>query len=159
APAVSLPRGAAKSSEKSGPDEKAGLAAARLAETLDASLAAKRAALEKLRAPRERSEAENRLEQIPRPMKNGGQGDKLEAARRKLEQLKARVKALELAAASAAARGDARAAKAIAREIKQLARDMAGALRDAGQGGGGSQVGQVAPTQQADAAAQQQNDL
>lgn len=161
APAVSLPRGATKASEKSGPDDKAGVAAARLAETLDASLAAKRAALEKLRAPRERSEAENRLDQLLQSMKNAGQADKLEAARRKLEQLKARVKALELAAASAAARGDARAAKAIAREIKQLARDMAGALRDAGQGGGagGGQVGQVAPAQQADAATQQQQDL
>lgn len=122
-------------------------------------LAANQAALEKLRQPRQRSEAENKLEDVLQAMKSASKSSKLEAARRKLEQIKARVKALEMAAASAAARGDAKAAKALAREVKQLARDMAGALREAGQGGGaGGQVGQVAPMVQADAAVQQQND-
>ncbi|WP_428249471.1 hypothetical protein [Ferrovibrio sp.] len=107
-------------------------------------LAAGRAALEKLRQPRERSEAETKLEEVLQAMKRASKSSRLDAARRKLEQLKARLKALEMAAASAAARGDAKAAKAIAREVKQLARDLAGALREAGQGGGVVAAPQVA---------------
>ncbi|MBP7670623.1 MAG: hypothetical protein KA106_05095 [Ferrovibrio sp.] len=99
-------------------------------------LAAGKAALEKLRQPRARSEAETKLEEVLQAMKRASKSSKLDAARRKLEQLKARLKALEMAAASAAARGDAKAAKAIANEVKQLARDLAGALREAGQGSG-----------------------
>ncbi len=110
-------------------------------------LAAGRAALEKLRQPRERSEAETKLEEVLQAMKRASKSSKLDAARRKLEQLKARLKALEMAAASAAARGDAKAAKAIAREVKQLARDLAGALREAGQGGGTVGGGVVAAPQ------------
>lgn len=122
-------------------------------------LAASQAAVEKMRQPRQRSEAENKLEEVLQAMKSASKSSKLEAARRKLEQVKARVKALQMAAASAAARGDAKAAKALAREVKQLARDMATALRDAGQGSGaGGQVGQAAPMLPADAGTQQQND-
>ncbi|WP_430396492.1 hypothetical protein [Ferrovibrio sp.] len=99
-------------------------------------LAAGKAALEKLHQPRAHTEAETKLEEVLQAMKRASKSSKLDAARRKLEQLKARLKALEMAAASAAARGDAKAAKAIANEVKQLARDLAGALREAGQGSG-----------------------
>ncbi len=101
-------------------------------------------ALAKLRQPRQPTEAENKLDQILQSLKQSAQSGKSDAARRKLEQIKARIKSLQMGAFAAGAAGDPKAAKGLARDVKQLARDLANAIRDAGQSHGA--VGLVVPS-------------
>jgi hypothetical protein len=102
------------------------------------------AALAKLRQPRQPTEAESKLDEILQSLKQSAKSGKSDAARRKLEQIKARIKALQMAAVAAGAAGDPKAAKNLARDVKQLARDLANAIRDAGQSHGA--VGLVVPS-------------
>lgn len=94
-------------------------------------------ALDKLRKPREKTEAETKLDEIITSMKRHARDGGAEAARQKLERIKAKLKMLEMAAASAAASGDAKAARAVARQIKEAAKEMSDALRAAGGGSAG----------------------
>lgn len=104
-------------------------------------LPAMQTALEKLRKPREKTEAETKLDEVLSAMKRSAENGGAEAARQKLERIKAKLKMLELAAGSAAASGDAKAARAVARQIQQAAKEMADALRGAGGGAGGGSGG------------------
>ncbi len=104
-------------------------------------LPAMQTALEKLRKPREKTEAETKLDEVLSAMKRSAENGGAEAARQKLERIKAKLKMLELAAGSAAASGDAKAARAVARQIQQAAKEMADALRGAGGGSGGGSGG------------------
>lgn len=104
-------------------------------------LPAMQTALEKLRKPREKTEAETKLDEVLSAMKRSAENGGAEAARQKLERIKAKLKMLELAAGSAAASGDAKAARAVARQIQQAAKEMADALRGAGGGSGGGSSG------------------
>ncbi len=103
-------------------------------------LPAMQTALEKLRKPREKTEAETKLDEVLSAMKRSAENGGAEAARQKLERIKAKLKMLELAAGSAAASGDAKAARAVARQIQQAAKEMADALRGAGGGSGGANI-------------------
>ncbi|MEK9968584.1 MAG: hypothetical protein VW600_05580 [Ferrovibrio sp.] len=94
-----------------------------------------RDALEALRAPRQKSEAERRLDDVLQNLKSSKSEAAKEAARRKIEQLKAKLQALKLAAGSAAATGDAKLARKVAKEIRDAARALGKALNEAGGGG------------------------
>lgn len=102
------------------------------------SLLAAREALASLKAPRVKTEAEQKLDEILRDLKSTKSKAAEEAARRKLERLKARLEALKLAAGSAAATGDARLARKVAKEIRDIARELGRALAAAGGSGGGA---------------------
>ncbi|WP_374631870.1 hypothetical protein [Ferrovibrio sp.] len=108
-------------------------------------LPAMQTALEKLRKPREKTEAETKLDEVLSAMKRSAENGGAEAARQKLERIKAKLKMLELAAGSAAASGDAKAARAVARQIQQAAKEMADALRGAGGGSGGAGSANITP--------------
>lgn len=95
-----------------------------------------RDALAALTAPRPKSDAEQRLDQILNDLKSSKSKAAREAARRKLQQLKAKLEALKLAAGSAADTGDARLARKVAKEIRDAARELGRALAAAGEGGG-----------------------
>lgn len=115
-------------------------------------LLAQHTALERLRKPREKTEAETKLDEVLSAMKNDG----AEAARQKLERIKAKLKMLQLAAGSAAASGDAKAARSVARQIQEAARELSDALRAAGGNGGGAGIAiPMTPTADANASAQQ----
>jgi valyl-tRNA synthetase len=112
-----------------------------------------REALEALRAPRQKTEAERRLDEVLQNLKSKKSEAAKEAARRKIEQLKAKLQALKLAAGSAAATGDAKLARKVARDIRDAARELSKALNEAGGGAGaapvaasgsGAQAGQAA---------------
>lgn len=109
-------------------------------EGIPAPLAAARDALARLSVPRKKTEAERKLDEILRDLHAQKGNAAKEAARRKLERIKARLEALKLAAGSAAATGDARLARRAAKEIRDAARDLSRALADAG----GSNAGAVA---------------
>lgn len=104
-------------------------------------LPAMQQALEGLRRPRQKTEAETKLDEILASMKRNAKSGGAEAARQKLERIKAKLKMLQLAAGSAAASGDAKAARAVARQIKEAAKELSDALR--GAGGGGMSAGGV----------------
>ncbi|MFN4309668.1 MAG: hypothetical protein ACK4FK_03665 [Ferrovibrio sp.] len=96
------------------------------------SLLATREALAGLKTPRVKTEAEQKLDEILHELKSSKGKAAQEAARRKLEQIKARLEALKLAAGSAAATGDARLARKVAKEIRDAARELGRALAAAG---------------------------
>lgn len=117
-----------------------------------------REALAAMAAPRPKSDAEQRLDQILNDLKSSKSKAAKEAARRKLEQLKAKLEALKLAAGSAAATGDARLARRVAKEIRDAARELGRALAAAGESGSGgvtavSSAGAGAPVASADKSA------
>jgi len=95
-----------------------------------------RDALELLRQPRKRTDAERKLEEVLQNLKARKSEAAQEAARRKLEQIKTKLNALKLAAGSAAATGDARLARKVAKEIRDAARELGRALGEAGGSGG-----------------------
>ncbi|MFC3675938.1 hypothetical protein [Ferrovibrio xuzhouensis] len=99
-------------------------------------IVAARDALAALSAPRKKTEAEQKLDAILRDLKTTRGKAAQEAARRKLDRIKAKLEALKLAAGSAAATGDAKLARRVAKEIRDAARDLGRALADAGSGGG-----------------------
>lgn len=109
------------------------------------ALLAAREALSALTQPRPRTDAEQRLDQILTDLKSSKSKAAKEAARRKLEQLKAKLEALKLAAGSAAATGDARLARRVAKEIRDAARELSRALAAAGEGGGGMTLSAPVP--------------
>lgn len=115
------------------------------------SLLAAREALAGLKAPRVKTEAEQKLDEILRELKSTKSKAAEEAARRKLERLKARLEALKLAAGSAAATGDAKLARKVAREIRDAARELGRALAAAG--GNAGSAGLAASAGAASAAA------
>jgi hypothetical protein len=94
-----------------------------------------RDALEALRQPRKKTEAERRLDEVLQNLKTKKSEAAKEAAQRKIEQVKAKLNALKLAAGSAAATGDARLARKVAREIREAARELGKALNESGSGG------------------------
>lgn len=94
-----------------------------------------RDALESLRQPRKKTEAERRLDEVLQNLKTKKSEAAKEAAQRKIEQIKAKLNALKLAAGSAAATGDARLARKVAREIRDAARELGKALNESGSGG------------------------
>lgn len=94
-----------------------------------------RDALESLRQPRKKTEAERRLDEVLQNLKTKKSEAAREAARRKIEQIKAKLNALKLAAGSAAATGDARLARKVARDIRDAARELGKALNESGSGG------------------------
>ncbi|MBS4047826.1 MAG: hypothetical protein KG075_15885 [Alphaproteobacteria bacterium] len=100
-----------------------------------------RDALELLRQPRKRTDAERKLDEVLQNLKTRKSEAAQEAARRKLEQIKTKLNALKLAAGSAAATGDARLARKVAKEIRDAARELGKALSEAG---GGSGIAMVA---------------
>jgi hypothetical protein len=102
---------------------------------------AARDALETLRQPRQKTDAERKLDDVLQNLKTRKSEAAREAARRKLEQIKTKLNALKLAAGSAAATGDARLARKVAKEIRDAARELGKALNEAG---GGSGVAMVA---------------
>lgn len=104
-------------------------------------LPAMQQALEGLRKPRQKTEAETKLDEILAGMKRNAKSGGAEAARQKLERIKAKLKMLQLAAGSAAASGDAKAARAVARQIKEAAKELSDALRAAGGNVGGGAAG------------------
>lgn len=115
---------------------------------------AARDALARLSAPRKKTEAEQRLDEILRDLHSQRSQAAKEAARRKLEQIKAKLEALKLAAGSAAATGDARLARKVAKEIRDAARELGRALAEAGgSGSAGAAASAGVATAKADAAA------
>lgn len=98
-----------------------------------------RDALESLRQPRKTTDAERKLDEVLQNLKTRKSEAAQEAARRKLEQIKAKLNALKLAAGSAAATGDARLARKVAKEVRDAARELGKALNEAG-GGNGAMV-------------------
>ena len=104
--------------------------------------------LDKLRKPREKTEAETKLDEIITSMKRNARDGGAEAARQKLERIKAKLKMLQMAAGSAAASGDAKAARAVARQIKEAAKELSDALHAAGGSSAGSAgIGSATPPQ------------
>ncbi len=101
-----------------------------------------RDALEALRQPRKKTDAERKLDEVLQTLKTRKSEAAREAARRKLEQIKTKLNALKLAAGSAAATGDARLARKVAKDIRDAARELGKALNEAG---GGSGMAMVAP--------------
>jgi len=97
-----------------------------------------RDALAALRAPRKKTEAEQKLDEILQDLKSKKSDAAREAARRKIEQLKAKLEALKLAAGSAAATGDPKAARKVAKDIRDAARELSKALSEAGSSGSGT---------------------
>jgi hypothetical protein len=97
---------------------------------------AARDALDVLRQPRKRTDAEQKLDEVLQNLKTRKSQAAQEAARRKLEQIKTKLNALKLAAGSAAATGDARLARKVAKDIRDAARELGKALNEAGGGGG-----------------------
>jgi hypothetical protein len=97
--------------------------------------AAARQALAALSAPCPKSEAGQKLDEILADLKTNKSKAAQDAARQKLQRIKARLDALKLAAGSAAATGDARLARKVAQDIRDAARDLSRALADAGGGG------------------------
>ncbi|WP_341912965.1 hypothetical protein [Ferrovibrio terrae] len=95
-----------------------------------------RDALEALRAPRQKTDAERKLDDILQNLKAEKTDAAREAARRKIAQIKARLQALKLAAGSAAATGDAKLARKVAKDIRDAARELGKALNEAGSGSG-----------------------
>jgi hypothetical protein len=93
-----------------------------------------RDALVALRAPRQKTDAERKLDEILQNLKAEKTDAAREAARRKIAQLKARLQALKLAAGSAAATGDAKLARKVAKDIRDAARELGKALNEAGSG-------------------------
>lgn len=75
-----------------------------------------REALESLRQPRKKTDAEQKLDEVLQNLKTSKSEAAREAARRKLEQIKTKLNALKLAAGSAAATGDARLARKVAKK-------------------------------------------
>lgn len=116
------------------------------------SLLAAREALAGLKAPRPKTDAEQKLDEILRELKSSKGKAAEEAARRKLERLKARLEALKLAAGSAAATGDAKLARKVAKEIRDAARELGRALAAAGGSGGGAGLAATAGNASAAAA-------
>lgn len=110
------------------------------------SLLAAREALAGLKAPRVKTEAEQKLDEVLRDLKSTKSKAAQEAARRKLERLKARLEALKLAAGSAAATGDAKLARKVAKEIRDAARELGRALAAAGGDAGSAGVAASAGT-------------
>lgn len=96
-----------------------------------------RDALDALRQPRKKTEAENRLDEVLQGLKTRKSEAAKEAARRKIEQIKSKLNALKLAAGSAAATGDAKLARKVAKDIRDAARELGRALNEAGGGTGG----------------------
>jgi uncharacterized membrane protein YccC len=93
-----------------------------------------RDALDAMRQPRKKTEAERKLDEVLQDLKSQKSDAAKEAARRKLEQIKAKLNALKLAAGSAAATGDAKMARKVAKEIRDAARELGKALSEAGGG-------------------------
>lgn len=116
-----------------------------------------RDALDALRQPRKKTEAENRLDQVLQNLKTKKSEAAKEAARRKIEQIKAKLNALRLAAGSAAATGDAKLARKVAKDIRDAARELGKALNEAG-GGGAAPVTAGAPVAKAEQAAAQKEE-
>lgn len=110
-------------------------------------------ALALLSRKREKTEAEQKLDSILTDMRSSKSRAAKEAARRKLQQIKAKLEALKLAAGSAAASGNARLAAKVARDIRDAARELSKALAAAGEGGGGGGVMAVPATPPAPAPA------
>lgn len=99
-----------------------------------------RDALAALRKPRQKTDAEQKLDGILQNLKSKKSDAAREAARRKIEQLKARLQALKLAAGSAAATGDPKLARKVAQDIRDAVRQLSKALGEAGSSGGGVPV-------------------
>jgi chromosome segregation ATPase len=99
-----------------------------------------RDALESLRQPRKKTEAERRLDEVLHNLKTKKSDAAREAARRKIEQIKTKLNALKLAAGSATATGDAKLARKAAKEIRDAARELGKALNEAGGSGGTAPV-------------------
>lgn len=95
-----------------------------------------RDALEALRVPRQKTDAERKLDDILQNLKAEKTDAAREAARRKIAQIKAKLQALKLAAGSAAATGDAKLARKVAKDIRDAARELGKALNEAGSGNG-----------------------
>lgn len=119
-----------------------------------------RDALEALRAPRQKTDAERKLDDILQNLKAEKTDAAREAARRKIAQIKAKLQALKLAAGSAAATGDAKLARKVAQDIRDAARELGKALNEAGSGkgmtpaiAGNTTDGEKAATQQKQALA------
>lgn len=93
-----------------------------------------RDALEALRAPRQKTEAERKLDEVLQNLKTRKSEAAREVARRKIEQIKTKLNALKLAAGSAAATGDAKLARKVAKDIRDAARELGKALNEAGGG-------------------------
>ena len=111
------------------------MVATTIREGTPAPLTAARDALAKLSTARKKTEAEQKLDEILRDLHTQKSAAAKEAARRKLERIKAKLEALKLAAGSAAATGDARLARRVTKEIRDAARELGRALADAGSGG------------------------
>lgn len=94
-----------------------------------------RDALDALRQPRRKTEAERKLDEVLQNLKTKKSEAAREAARRKIEQIKAKLNALKLAAGSAAATGDAKLARKVAKDIRDAARELGRALNEAGGSG------------------------
>lgn len=115
---------------------------------------AARDTLARLTAPRKKTEAEQTLDEILRNLHTQKSEAAKEAARRKLERIKAKLEALKLAAGSAAATGDARLARKVAKDIRDAARELSRALAEAGgSGGAAATVSAGAAAARAEAAA------
>ncbi len=99
-----------------------------------------RDALESLRQPRKKTEAERRLDEVLQTLKTKKSEAAREAARRKIEQIKTKLNALKLAAGSAAATGDAKLARKVAKDIRDAARELGKALNEAGGSGSAAPV-------------------
>ncbi len=108
--------------------------------------------LDAMRQPRKKTEAERKLDEVLQDLKSRKSEAAKEAARRKIEQIKAKLNALKLAAGSAAATGDAKMARKVAKDIRDAARELGKALNEAGggatplpaTGGGATKVEQAA---------------
>lgn len=115
-----------------------GKAAAAARGTTVRGATAARDALATLSQPHRKTEAELKLDEILRDLKSSKSKAAQDAARQKLQRIKAKLDALKLAAGSAAATGDAKLARKVAKEISDAARDLSRALAEAGGAGGGA---------------------
>ncbi|PJI37456.1 hypothetical protein [Ferrovibrio sp.] len=111
-----------------------------------------------MRQPRRKTEAENRLDEVLQNLKSKKSEAAQEAARRKIEQIKAKLNALKLAAGSAAATGDAKLARKVAKEIRDAARELGKALNEAGGGGAAPVAAPNANTVKTEQAAAQKDE-
>lgn len=105
-----------------------------------------RDALAALRKPRQKTEAEQKLDEVLQNLKSKKSDAAKEAARRKMEQLKAKLQALKLAAGSAAATGDPKLARKVAQDIRDAVRQLSKAMSEAGAGSGSAPVAAAGST-------------
>lgn len=113
--------------------------------------------LDAMRQPRKKTDAERKLDEVLQDLKSRKSEAAKDAARRKIEQIKAKLNALKLAAGSAAATGDAKMARKVAREIRDAARDLGKALHEAG--GGGAPLAATGDATRAEPAAAQRTEV